>query len=132
MPLVSASQELLLPLATPRCEAASPDSEEPQQPGNTGPPPASTVPGRRQVAAGADDSNVQLLSDLLESSVGKALLRRFDDASEGVRDLATSTFLALLQVQEGVAGHSRTGDARIPLLPYRYSLRVSDDVAHRV
>jgi hypothetical protein len=40
----------------------------------------------------------QLAADLFESFVGKALLRRFDDSSETVRELATSTFLALLQV----------------------------------
>jgi len=50
-----------------------------------------------------------VLADATGDFLGKALLKRFADASERVRDLAMSLFLALLQ---------RAPDATLPIMPY--------------
>lgn len=84
------TQDVLVPLckSTSNPEAAS----SVQQQGQT----LTIVTAGNGAAAHAGS---ELVADLFESSVGKSLLRRFDDASEAVRELATSTFLALLQVR---------------------------------
>jgi hypothetical protein len=48
------------------------------------------------------------MSEILSSWYGKALLPRFADCSEAVREIAVSNFLACTKIS----------DATLPLLPY--------------
>jgi hypothetical protein len=82
-------QETMMPLCHPTHSRAEPQQQVPEQ----------------QEAVAQEGR--QLVADLFESFVGKSLLRRFDDASEAGRELATSTFLDLLQVR-GQIGYGST------------------------
>ncbi len=56
-----------------------------------------------------EQASNQTVAEALQAQLGKGLLRRFDDASGAVRELAVSLFLHLL----------RKGDAAVlQLLPY--------------
>jgi hypothetical protein len=60
-------------------------------------------PSSEQASLVRDDVSPSEAADLLEDSLGKGLLRRLDDASEGVREKAAKLLLALLQKGPGAA-----------------------------
>ncbi len=49
-------------------------------------------------------ADLELLGELVETSMGKTLLRRFDDASQACRESAVATFLLALQVRPSHLG----------------------------